>query len=110
MRASSSSCTSRRAFSTARTHGSTASRSLVQPNAVTRNTTELMKLRMAEHPAYFALDRWSRIRAHPSAQVSSEVMKGPVLAGLALAIVSACGTGDDVAVGSRANCAQGGVL
>ena len=37
-------------------------------------------------------------------------MKGSVLASLALAIVSACGTGDDVAVGSRGNCAQGGVL
>lgn len=37
-------------------------------------------------------------------------MKGFVLASLALAIGSACGTGDDVAVGSRALCAQGGVL
>jgi len=37
-------------------------------------------------------------------------MKGPVLASLAVAIVSACGAGDDVAGGSRANCAQGGAL
>jgi hypothetical protein len=37
-------------------------------------------------------------------------MKGPVLVSLGLTILSACGTGDDVALGSRANCAQGGVL
>ena len=37
-------------------------------------------------------------------------MKGFVLASLLLVLVSACGTGDDVAVGSRANCAQGGEL
>jgi hypothetical protein len=37
-------------------------------------------------------------------------MKGPFLASLALVILPACGTGDDVASGSRANCAQGGAL
>jgi hypothetical protein len=37
-------------------------------------------------------------------------MKGFFLASLALVTVSACGTGDDVAGGARANCAQGGEL
>jgi hypothetical protein len=37
-------------------------------------------------------------------------MKGFVLASLALVTVTACGTGDDVAGGARAYCAQGGQL
>ncbi|MBA3452082.1 MAG: hypothetical protein H0T42_03175 [Deltaproteobacteria bacterium] len=37
-------------------------------------------------------------------------MKGFLLASLVLATMSACGTGDDVALGARANCAQGGAL